>query len=230
MSVALLQFDGDRGRLRKELKEGSLYDVVQHIDFERSKPQGQNRIISAYWLNGCVDEALELLALAEYPWSFYSYLPIATGDTSLLRALANRSEIGEYHSRRLLAFAHALENHEATEEVLQEFLDYSNMQREDADSRETTDGPGLSYVLALIRGEVPELNVSALTFDTEHELREVTMMRLSSYVAWASVSVHCGLVPLTFRSLNSFMRPFAQKPRDFSRQAMSGDGAGYRTR
>ncbi|WP_162183579.1 acyl-CoA dehydrogenase family protein [Halocynthiibacter namhaensis] len=39
-----------------------------------------------------------------------------------------------------------------------------------------------------------------------------------------------GLVPLTFRSLNSFMRPFAQKPRDFSRQAMSGDGAGYRTR
>ncbi len=41
---------------------------------------------------------------------------------------------------------------------------------------------------------------------------------------------HDGLVPLTFRSLNSFMRPFAQKPRDFSRQAMSGDGAGYRTR
>ncbi|WP_052245196.1 phage late control D family protein [Halocynthiibacter namhaensis] len=45
------------------------------------------------------------------------------------------------------------------------------------------------------------------------------------------VSSHVyGLVPLTFRSLNSFMRPFAQKPRDFSRQAMSGDGAGYRTR
>ena len=38
-----------------------------------------------------------------------------------------------------------------------------------------------------------------------------------------------GLDPFTFRSLNSFMRPFAQKPRDFSRRAMSGDGAGYRT-
>ena len=39
-----------------------------------------------------------------------------------------------------------------------------------------------------------------------------------------------GLVPFTFWSVNSFMRPFAQKPMDFSRRAMSGDGAGYRTR
>ena len=39
-----------------------------------------------------------------------------------------------------------------------------------------------------------------------------------------------GLVPLTFRSHNSFMRPFARKPRGFYRLAMNGDGAGYKTR
>jgi hypothetical protein len=38
-----------------------------------------------------------------------------------------------------------------------------------------------------------------------------------------------GLVPLTFRSPNSFMRPSARKPRGFCRPMMSGGGAGYRT-
>ena len=38
-----------------------------------------------------------------------------------------------------------------------------------------------------------------------------------------------GLVTLTFRSLNSFMRPFVQMPRGFCRLATSGVGAGYRT-
>ena len=38
-----------------------------------------------------------------------------------------------------------------------------------------------------------------------------------------------GLVPLTFRSLNSFMRPFAQMPRGFCHPAMNGGGADCRT-
>ena len=38
-----------------------------------------------------------------------------------------------------------------------------------------------------------------------------------------------GLVPLTFRSLNSFMRPFSRMPRGFCRRAMSGGGADCRT-
>jgi transposase-like protein len=49
-------------------------------------------------------------------------------------------------------------------------------------------------------------------------------------VSYATIRAWVVLVPFTFRTLNSFMRPFAQKPRDFSRRAMSGDGAGYRTR
>ena len=44
----------------------------------------------------------------------------------------------------------------------------------------------------------------------------------------ASVSVF-GLVALTFRPLNSFMRPFVQKPKGFYHRAMSGDGAGYKS-
>ena len=38
-----------------------------------------------------------------------------------------------------------------------------------------------------------------------------------------------GLVPLRFRSLNSFMRPFVQMPRGFYHPAMSDGGAGYKS-
>ena len=39
-----------------------------------------------------------------------------------------------------------------------------------------------------------------------------------------------GLVPLRFRSLTSFRRPFVRMARGFCRLAMSGGGAGYKTR
>ena len=39
-----------------------------------------------------------------------------------------------------------------------------------------------------------------------------------------------GLVPLTFRSPNSFMQPFVQRPRGFCPPAMNGVGAGYKIR
>ena len=39
-----------------------------------------------------------------------------------------------------------------------------------------------------------------------------------------------GLVPLTFRSPNSFMQPFVQRPRGFCRPAMNDGGAGYKIR
>ena len=38
-----------------------------------------------------------------------------------------------------------------------------------------------------------------------------------------------GLVTVTFRSLNSFMRPFVRMPRGFSRRAMSDVGVDYRS-
>jgi hypothetical protein len=39
-----------------------------------------------------------------------------------------------------------------------------------------------------------------------------------------------GLVPLVFRTVNSFMRPFAQMPRYFCRLTTNGDDAGYNSR
>ena len=39
-----------------------------------------------------------------------------------------------------------------------------------------------------------------------------------------------GLVPLTFRSLNSFMQPFVQMPRGFCRLGTSGGGVDCRSR
>ena len=38
-----------------------------------------------------------------------------------------------------------------------------------------------------------------------------------------------GLVPLRFRSLDSFMRPFVQMPRGFCHLAMSDGGVDYKT-
>ena len=64
MRTALMQFDGDKEALRKKLQEGSLYDVIQLTDFSRSNPRDQSKIIAAFWLNGCVEKALELLASA----------------------------------------------------------------------------------------------------------------------------------------------------------------------
>jgi FKBP-type peptidyl-prolyl cis-trans isomerase FkpA len=42
--------------------------------------------------------------------------------------------------------------------------------------------------------------------------------------------IEAGLVPLTFRSPNSFMQPFVQRPRGFCPPAMNGVGAGYKIR
>jgi hypothetical protein len=39
-----------------------------------------------------------------------------------------------------------------------------------------------------------------------------------------------GLVALTFRSLNLFMRPFVRMPRGFCHLAMSEVGVGYKSR
>ncbi|MDB4254942.1 sel1 repeat family protein [bacterium] len=43
------------------------------------------------------------------------------------------------------------------------------------------------------------------------------------------LTYEAGLVTVMFRSLNSFMRPFAQMPRGFCRPAMNGGGADCRT-
>ena len=37
--TALIQFDGDRGELRKKLLEGTLYDVIKRIDFRTLKAE-----------------------------------------------------------------------------------------------------------------------------------------------------------------------------------------------
>ena len=63
----------------------------------------------------------------------------------------------------------------------------------------------------------------------EHDA-DVLAAALHEEMPWmAPATEHIGLVTLTFRSLNSFMRPFVQMPRDFCRLAMSGGDADCRS-
>jgi hypothetical protein len=49
------------------------------------------------------------------------------------------------------------------------------------------------------------------------------------YAHFEARGIHNGLVAFTFRSLNSFMRPFVRMPRGFCHLAMSDVGAGYKS-
>ncbi len=71
-------------------------------------------------------------------------------------------------------------------------------------------------------------------FDQIIDLKECFMRfsfvsRFSGLIAAALIGMGTGLVALTFRSLNSFMRPFVQMPRGFCRLMMNGGGADCRT-
>ena len=77
---------------------------------------------------------------------------------------------------------------------------------------------------------VAEIAGSDRLYDNEDPCQPVTLLcyETGDRSAWHFDSVN-GLVTLTFRSLNSFMRPFAQMPRGFYRRGMSGDGGVYRS-
>ncbi|SMO85291.1 hypothetical protein [Ruegeria faecimaris] len=191
MRTALMQFDGDKGALRKKLQDGSLYDVIQLTDFSRSNPRDQSRIISAYWLNGCVEEALELLASTNNSLTSQYYMPIATGDAELLRSLAQRLEPGGYHQKRLITFAKLLESPDTKEETLQEFLDYLESERTGAESEDWIDSTGVKVALNVIRGQQPDLELLPTEPVYDPVELELSGMRFSAYVAWMGAAGFC---------------------------------------
>ncbi|WP_170400757.1 hypothetical protein [Ruegeria arenilitoris] len=191
MRTALMQFDGDKEVLRKKLQEGSLYDVIQLTDFSRSNPRDQSKIIAAFWLNGCVEKALELLASATNPLTSQYYMPIATGDTELLRNLAQRLEPGGYQQRRLLTFAKLLESPDTKAETLQEFLEYLMSETKDADINDTIDGVGLKIALDIAQGRPPDLELSLIEPSNEPDEIQHNGMRFAAFVAWMNASGFC---------------------------------------
>ncbi len=191
MRTALLQFDGDKGALRKKLQDGSLYDVIQLIDFSRSNPRDQSRIIAAYWLNGCVEKALELLAATPNSLISQYYMPIAVGDSELLRTFAQRLEPDGYQQRRLLTFAKLLESPESKEETLQEFLEYLISETKDGDINDTIDGVGLQLALDVAQGQPPNLELFPIETSYEPDEIQLNGMRFAAFVAWMNASGFC---------------------------------------
>lgn len=191
MRTALLQFDGDKGALRKKLQEGSLYDVIELIDFSRANPRDQSRIIAAYWLNGCVERALELLAAIPNSLMSQYYMPIAVGDSELLRTFAQRLESGGYQQRRLLTFAKLLESPESKEETLQEFLEYLISETNDGDINTTIDGVGLQLALDIAQGQPPNLELFPIEPSYEPDEIQLNGMRFAAFVAWMNASGFC---------------------------------------
>jgi hypothetical protein len=63
---------------------------------------------------------------------------------------------------------------------------------------------------------------------SDKELRE-TLDLMATAVASMSNRID-GLVPVAFRSLDSFRQPFVRRPRGFCRPAMNAAAVGYRTR
>ena len=60
-------------------------------------------------------------------------------------------------------------------------------------------------------------------------LSQSNVRHIKAGVSIEELAEDIGLVTVMFRSLNSFMRPFAQMPRGFCRPAMNGGGADCRT-
>lgn len=191
MRTALIQFDGDRGALRKKLLEEPLYDVIQLIDFARSNPRDQSNIMAAYWLNGCVEKSLDLLATATNPLTSQYYMPIATEDTELLRSLAERLEPGGYQRRRLLTFAKLLERPDAKEDILQEFLDFLVSEMKDGEIEDAIDAAGLTIALNTIRNQRPDLELLQSQPSIDVTDRKLNGMRFSAFVAWMSAAGYC---------------------------------------
>ena len=93
---------------------------------------------------------------------------------------------------------------------------------------------GLTVAIALVFG-ISGCDAISEADATTKRLSDLTSDQRARLAAAQRGQIHevdrpySGLVTLTFRSLNSFMRRFSQIPRGFYRRAMSGDGADYRS-
>ena len=95
--VALQRYDGDRSALRKKMKNGDLTDLVPLLNIEipdhrTFRPQ----LVELLWLNGCIEEALDVHSRDPSPYQLYDLLHFAIGDTETLRKLAGENETAGY--------------------------------------------------------------------------------------------------------------------------------------
>lgn len=118
-------------------------------------------------------------------------MPIATGDTDLLRRLAERLEPDGYQQRRLLTFGELLERPDAKEETLQEFSNFLAAEMKEGELEEGIDGAGLRIALNASRNQPPDLE--SLSSEPSNDITETKLngMRFSAFVAWMSAAGYC---------------------------------------
>lgn len=203
MRIALLQHEGDRGAFRRELRAGTLYDVVRAIDLDGMYPTQQWEFIAAYWLSGCPEEALNFLTSLDFWPVNQLFMPIATGDTVLLRELAGGQDHGSYLQRRLLTFAALLGNPGTKDKTLQDLLDDVLLaaDNEGFKREEAIDFIGLNVALDLVRGQKPEQDLLSLLQRPDASDPVVYEIQLGALVAWASAAGFCEETSSSARAL-----------------------------
>ena len=91
--LALQRYEGDRSALRRKLKGGDLSDLVPLLDIKNPNHRTfRPQLVELFWLNGCVEEALDIHSRDPSPSRRFDLMYFAIGDTKTLRTLAAETE------------------------------------------------------------------------------------------------------------------------------------------
>lgn len=190
LPLILLPYKGDRGAFRKTLVDGTLLDAIEALDFDQLDSRAIGQIISAYWLNACTEQAIDLLIKHGPSWHPHRFLPVATNNAEVLFELADKTEPA-YNAERLRTLGNLLEKPELAEETLQKFQVFMQSYPTEDQSEKKIDQDGVNTALSLFSEgpnsfERPKLPSNPSAFDFQLYHREWNLI-----AAWANVAGHC---------------------------------------
>ncbi|KAJ57503.1 hypothetical protein ACMU_03070 [Actibacterium mucosum KCTC 23349] len=190
MPPAIYSHEGDKGEFRKKLVAGTLLDVVDAIDFGSEPHRFRHEGIEAYWLNGCVDEAIQVLMGGPGASADQYQIPIATSSADLMYELADRFE-DDASRQQKLTVARLLEKPDAAEEILRAYLGYIEANTDKSDLEDHVERSAIRTALSLFSDgplvlDRPELPHQPSQHDVQAYYRSWNLI-----VGWSLLAGHC---------------------------------------